>query len=254
MKLVEFDSASSYASFKHNTTSTSALTFSLIPRSAVEGLIAAIVGLSREEYPGELKNSKIAVELRSPVRKINIRYMHINTKWSWSVLKRYITNNYQQVLLEEKRPLLSIPMSNEILVKPSYRFYVDTNNVKVQKQLVDNLIRKQSYYTPCLGVSSCICTARYVGEFDYEPVPNGRDFLPVSSIISFVNGMPKMHLEQGVHFASEEDLPIHLTKERISLGTYQVIYPIKPAKLKVQDRNITKVSDGNYIKFLPTHV
>jgi CRISPR-associated protein Cas5h len=130
LKLVEFDAASTYAFFRQNSSTTNALTFSIIPRSAVEGLIGSIVGLSRMEYSELLEDSKIAVELMSPVRKLNMHYMHTNPDWSNRVLNRYINN--QQFMLQKNRPPMSVPASVEFLISPSYRIYIDITSEKKQ--------------------------------------------------------------------------------------------------------------------------
>src|SRR5689334_21357365 len=87
-KLICFYVASSFGFFRKGFTTTNALTYAVIPRSAVEGLMASILGLSRHDFPDLLKDSKIAVEIMSPVRKLNMKYMHINPKW-WNETLSY---------------------------------------------------------------------------------------------------------------------------------------------------------------------
>jgi CRISPR-associated protein Cas5h len=48
-KVLVFDIGSSFGYFRKAFTTTNSLTHALIPRSAVEGLIAAIIGLSRTD-------------------------------------------------------------------------------------------------------------------------------------------------------------------------------------------------------------
>ena len=90
-QVLVFDVGSSFGYFRKAFTTTYALTHAVIPRSTVEGLIGAIIGLSSEEYPERLYSSKIAVEIRSPVRKINMKYMHTNPDW-WQEVSLYLRN------------------------------------------------------------------------------------------------------------------------------------------------------------------
>lgn len=250
LKLISFDVASPFAFFRKSFTTTNALTYAVIPRSTVEGLIGSILGLSRSDYPGLLKDSKIAVELMSPVRKLNMKYMYINKDWWDQTLSHYINNT--QFVLQKTRAQIAVPASVEFLVNAAYRIYIDTNNEQINNDLAQNLKNKQTYYTPYLGGSSSICSLKHVGEFEYESI-SSNDYLPVSSIISYHRRMPKIKLEKGLSFATEEDISLHIDNERRSSGTYSVVYSTNPNKIITIDKNIIKVKDNTYVKFLPTY-
>lgn len=262
MKLVTFDVSSPFAFFRKNFTTVNALTFSVIPRSAVEGLVGSILGLSREEFPGLLGKSKISVQLLSKARKVNVKYMHVNHDWWHGPLHSYLSG--KQYLSIKGRPLMSTAASVELLRDVKYRIYVDTNNEEINNKLATNLRNKQSYYTPYLGSSSYMCSLKYIGEFDYGPVGNGgNEYLPVSSLVPYLNNkIPKLQLkplqpdnkEKGFIFASEEDIPIHLDKERKSYGTYSVVYNTSVGSLPISDKEIVMVDKDTYVKFLPTSI
>lgn len=253
-QVIVFDVSSSFGFFRKNFTTTNALTFSVIPRSAVEGLIGSIVGIDRESFPGLLESSKVAVQLMSPVKKINIKYMHINRFWWEESLSRYL--NGKQFVLYETRKQIAVPASVEFLVNPKYRIYVDTNKEEINSNLITHLRDKKSFYTPYLGGSSMIASIKYVGEFGYESVNNKGGYLPVSSLIPFFDKIPSIKFESGLTVATEEDISFHITNERKSLGTYSVIYNNSGddgGKIQVNDKGIIKVNDiDRHIKFLPT--
>jgi CRISPR-associated protein Cas5h len=252
LKVIVFDVASSFGFFRKGYTTTNALTHAVIPRSAVEGLTASILGLSRHDFPYLLEHSKIAVELMSPVRQMNMKYMHINPKWWNQTLGHYIKST--PFLLQKTRQQMAVPASVEILVDPAYRIYIDTNNERINNQLLQDLRNKQSYYTPYLGMSSMISSLRYVGEFEYKNSAS-NDYLPVSSIIPFSNSskIPRIKLEKDTKFAIEEDLTIHVDNERKPQGTYKVVYTIEPRKIMVIDNDIIQINE-KYVKFLPTQI
>ncbi|MGB6529416.1 MAG: type I-B CRISPR-associated protein Cas5b [Candidatus Nitrosopolaris sp.] len=252
-KLVCFDVASPFGCFRKGFTTTNALTYGVIPRSAVEGLTASILGLSRTDFPDLLKDSKIAVKIASPVRKLNMKYMHINPKWWNETLSHYINNT--QFVLQETREQIAVPASVEVLVDPAYGIYIDINE-KINDELSRTLMNRQSYYTPYLGTSSLIASAKYSGEFEYDYSAN-KDYVPVSSIIPFSGRIPKIKLEKGSNFAIEEDITIHVDNERRPKGTYSVVYAIEPGQIMVIDKDIIEIKEKEkivYVKFLPTKV
>ena len=253
MKVIIFDVASSFGFFRRGFTTTSALTFAVIPRSAVEGLIGAILGYSRINFPDLLKESKIAVELMSSVRKMNMKYMHINPKWWNETLSNYIKG--VSCILLKQREQMAVPASIEYLLNPAYRIYIDTNNEKINNELSQSLGNKQSHYTPFLGSSSMIASTKFLGEFEYKRY-SSKTYVQVSSIIPFHNSekMPNIKLEKGLKFAIEEDLSIHVNNHRAQEGTYKVVYTIEPRKMMLIDKDIIEVEAGEenkYVKFLP---
>jgi CRISPR-associated protein Cas5 subtype I-B len=91
-KLAAFDIGSSFGYFRKSFTTTNALTHAVIPRSSLEGLIASILGLGIHDYQEKLKQSLIAVQIMSLVRKLNMKYMHTNPDWWQNVLSPYLYN------------------------------------------------------------------------------------------------------------------------------------------------------------------
>ena len=253
-KLTCFYVASSFGFFRKGFTTTNALTYAVIPRSAVEGLMASILGLSRHDFPDLLKDSKIAVEIMSPVRKSNMKYMHINPDWWNESLSHYV--NSTSYVLMKTRPQIAVPASAEILVKPAYRIYVAINE-KINSELSESLRNKQSHYTPYLGTSSMISSVKYIGEFEYDYSVTKEDYIPMSSIVAFSDKMPRIKLEKGSSFAIEEDIPIHVDNERKPRGTYNVVYTIEPKKIQIIDNDIAEIKikeEKIYVKFLPTEI
>lgn len=264
-RLIVFDSGSSFGYFRKGFTTTNALTHAVIPRSAVEGLIGAVLGLSSEDYPDKLGLSKIAIEITSPVRKLNMKYMHTNPDWWYNVLSPYLLSNRPS-----SRPMtqFAVPASVEFLVDPRYRFYVDSQRQDINKELLFKLENNQSYFTPYLGTSSMISFIKYVGEFEYNKVTtttitNKKEYFPVSSIIPFSQKMPNIKLERESKFAVEDGLPVHVDNTRTPHGTYKVVYSpdanmlqvIDPDLIEVQTKDTVKNSETKtYVKFLPSKV
>lgn len=219
----------------------------MIPRSAVEGLIGAILGLSSNDYPELLKDSKIAVQILSEVRKINFKEKSIHPDWLANIPK-YLENKPVT-----KVPPFSVPVSIELLVNPKYRIFFD--GVKINSELLDMLRSKKSYYTPYLGSSSMICSIKLVGEFEYARSKKTEEM--ISSIIPFSDEIPKISLNKGTKFAIEEGLPIHLDKDRNPCGTYKAVYSPNAGMIPISEDGVYYVNMGKEttnVKFLPTAI
>jgi CRISPR-associated protein Cas5h len=248
-EVLVFDVSSSFGYFRKAFTTTTALTHAVIPRSVIEGLVGSILGLSREDFPDKLIESKISVQLLTEVRKMNMKYMHTNTKdWWGSAVFNYVRGKRTNKLVQ-----FAVPASVEVLVNPSYRMYIDTTNKQITNQLKQNLENKQSHYTPFLGTSSMIASTKYVGAFEYKE-RELKDFVSVSSIIPFTDKMPLIQLEQGSEYATEEDLTVHVDKDRKQQGTYRILYTLKPGIMKIRDDlvEVKMKQEKVYVKFLPT--
>jgi CRISPR-associated protein Cas5h len=249
-KLLVFDVSSTFGYFRKSFTTTSALTHAVIPRSTIEGLVGAILGLSSHKYPETLQPSNIAVEIRSPVRKLHMKYMHTNPDW-WQNISLYFQNKTSSKAIQ-----FAVPAAVELLVEPKYRIYIDCK--EIANELFTMLKNNKAYYTPYLGSSSMICSTKYVGEFDYDEISSStKDYLPVCSIIPFSDKIPRIKLEKESRFAIEEGLPIHIDNQRSPHGTYKVVYGPEPGNIQVIDKDIIEVESGEtplYVKFLPTQV
>jgi CRISPR-associated protein Cas5h len=249
-RLLVFDVSSTFGYFRKSFTTTSALTHAVIPRSAIEGLVGAILGLSSNRYPDILESSNIAVEIRSPVRKLHMKYMHINPDW-WQNISLYFQNKTSSKTIQ-----FAVPAAVEVVVEPKYRIYIDCQEIIFELSTL--LKKKKTYYTPYLGSSSMICSTKYVGESDYNRISSsGKDYLPACSIIPFSDRIPRIKLEKELRFAIEEGLPIHIDNQRSHHGTYKVIYSPEPGNIQVIDNDIIELHLGqtsSYVKFLPTQI
>lgn len=247
MTLVVFDTSSSFGYFRKSFTTTNALTHSVIPRSAAEGLIGAIIGLSSDEYPERLKESKIAVQILSEVKKMNFEVKNIHPDWL-SNISKYLENK-----AATKETPFSVPVSIELVVSPKYRIFFDGG--KINSDLLSWLKTKRSYYTPYLGSSSMICSTRFVGEFEYTK--SKKKEVLISSVIPFSEEIPKININGVTKFAIEEGLPLHIDKDRNPCGTYKIIYSPNAGKIPISEDEVYSVNiekDVIDVKFLPTTI
>ena len=192
VKAIIFDVWSSFGYFRKLYTTTTALTYPFIPRSAAEGLIAAIVGQDSLDFPDKLEASKIAVGILNKVRKFpfSISYTHSDY---WNNVGRYVKKG------GIPPPHITAPRRAEILYEPKYRIYFSCEDETIMRDLAKNLADKKTVFTPYLGTSNMLANFQLVSQdavYQNVVVPEAKP-VPVSSIVSFKNKMPKVFVSEG---------------------------------------------------------
>ena len=253
--VIVFEIWAPFAYFRKMETTTTSLTFSFMPRSAAEGLIGAILGLDFNESPEKLKDSRIAIRLKNPVEKSPFSSTYTDTKEIWPRL-RNIIHSYERPAPKPRRSVaFRTRVKTELLRNPYYRIYFDDTD-EMKESLQQKLQKHETVFTPYLGSSSMIANFEYIGQYDYQ-TSRRNTLVQVASIIPFFNIMPKIQLEKGVTFAVEQNMPIHLTSERISVGTYSAVYNPFGAQLKVSDvvtQEIHSKEEMEHVIFIPTEI
>lgn len=207
-KLLVFDVWGDYAHFRRFYTTTSPLTFTVPPRTALCGLIGAIIGLEKEnnEYLRNFVTDKacIGLKLLSPVKKVVIAENLINTKDNYFTLIRKIRH----------QPRTQINF--EFLKDPRYRVYFYHTDKEIHQQLKENLEAHKSVYTPCLGLSENIANFAFVGEFEVKANSSIDEYVQIDSVLP----SEKIVGEKGINFNLEGEffsmkVPIELNLERV---------------------------------------
>lgn len=207
-KMLVFDVWGDYAHFRRFYTTTSPLSFPIPPRTALCGLIGAIIGLEKEEneylnyFPTE--SAHIALRLLNPIKKTVIAENLINTKNARGPGMNLITNRTQ--------------IRFEFLKDQKYRIYfhyTDEEDGPYQK-LKYNLTNRKTKYTPCLGLSENIANFKFIGEFEIKNLSPSDVHIPISTVIP----LQKISPDSGISFEREGEyfsirMPIELNTERV---------------------------------------
>lgn len=244
-KVVVFDIWSSYGYFRRPYTTTTALTFNFIPRSAVEGIIGSILGILYKDLSLRLAGSKIGIGILNTVRKIPFSTMHTHTDF-WQEMRSYI--ECQPV---KKKKQYNTRINMELLVNPKYRIYF--HHPELSEFLADMLASHQTVFTPYLGTSSMIANFSYFGNFDYEV--RKREMAEISSAVPYSDIIPNVVIEKDKTYAIEQNMPGRLNEKRELLFSYSAIYsPNGQTSIKIKDIEVNAfTSEGmehNFV-FLP---
>jgi CRISPR-associated protein Cas5h len=209
-RVLVFDAFGDYAHFRKIYTTTSPLSYQIPPRTALCGLIGAILGLRKanNEYLKHftLDKAKIGLKVLNPIKKVVIAENLIHTKKGegcegigMNIIKKRTQINF------------------EFLKDPKYRIYFWHNDEELYLRLKNNLAEHKTVYTPCLGLSENIANFEYAGEFGVTERYTQSGFSEIHSVIP----MEKIFENDGINFGvAERDyfpvkLPIEMSQERV---------------------------------------
>ncbi len=228
-KIIVFDVWAEYAHFRKFYTTTSPLTFSVPPRTAICGLIGAIAGLSKAEneylkyFPFE--EAKIGLRILNPIKNTIVAQNLINTK------KNKVKGPGMNLITQRTQ------IRFEFLKSPKYRIYFAYigKNEKLL-ELKNLLMQHKSVYTPVLGLSENIANFSFVGEFEIEQ-KNSCDFVSINSVIPLGQTTENGILfDYNAEYFSERQ-PLMLNIERVAEKYDDIIFERNGRPVEVKTKN-----------------
>lgn len=178
MRTVVFRLRGPFGHFRKVYTTTSANTYSFPPRTAILGVIGAVLGINNHPLSNHLKELgklKVATVVEKPIRKMVISVNYLHTK-------------------ENKRT--QIPL--EILKDPSFLVFVNEENFEKFDTFCEMLKQGETVFTPYLGISEFIAKIDFVGIFETTPCIPPCEVHSVTSITR-----AKLKPKRGVLYLKE---------------------------------------------------
>ncbi len=216
MKCLIFDIWSDYGHFRKFYTTSSPLTFSIPPRTTICGIVAAIIGLDREEYLKYFtkEEANIAVKINAPINKTRISYNLINTKTAKMYSK--IKDRTQ--------------VTFELLKNPSYRIYISHKDEIIYNKIKKQLQTGKNHYTVSMGLSQLIAEFNFLGEEELELKENDGEFEYINTALAF-NEEIDVEFENGKEYF-KDTMPNEMDEDRVVTEYSKVLferngYPIK---------------------------
>ena len=234
-KFIIFDIYGDYAHFKKYYTTSSPLTFSIPPRTAIIGLISAIIGLDKNEYLSFMTKDKaeIAIRIINPIRKVRISQNLINTKDDyWIPVKKGA---------HEPRT----PIRFEYLKEPKFRIYFSHSDNRIYNSLKENLQNHKSVYTPCLGLSGCIADFKFIDEVSGDYKLQKKDFIDICSVIP-LDVLKEIKFQPDRKYFKDR-IPVEIKPGRIVTEYREVIYEINGNPIKAKVKNVFVLSNKDAI-------
>jgi|Deesub1362A_J573_1020465.scaffolds.fasta_scaffold01513_8 CRISPR-associated protein Cas5h len=229
-----FDIWGDYAHFRKYYTTSSPLTFSIPPRTALIGFISAILGLDKDEYLKHMTKDKchIGVRILAPIKKVRMGQNLINTKDGyWVPVARGFHEPRTQIRFE-------------YLKNPKFRIYFRHTDEAVYKDLLTKLRDHQSVYTPYLGLSELLGNFSFVGEFKIKKTLSNTDFLDVHTVLP-LDLVDKLEILQPGRIFFKERVPTEMLPGRVVTEYRDVIYEVegKPIKAKLKNAIVLENDD-----------
>jgi len=169
-----FDLFGDFAHFRKYYSTSSPVTFSVVPPITVLGVIGAILGLEKREnqYLRILNeaNTRVAIQLLHPVNKIRMGINLVNTKNNIWVPKQRKEGARTQIRYE-------------FLKNVAYRLYVSMDNQTLLQKLIEMVKEHKSFYTICLGISELLADFRFWGEKEFQWREGVDEFVDVDSTV-----------------------------------------------------------------------
>src|SRR5690606_30853798 len=217
------------------------------PRSAILGMIGAILGIEREtgvgKYPeGQTpladllapKVAKIAVQLLSPVTKVRMAFNLINTKSKSSFFN--IENRTQ--------------IEYELLKRPAYRIFLNWKDKDLATRFETYLQNNQSHFTVCLGLSQFVASISYVGKSTMRHNKSSQSIPVISAVrLDVLDQQNPIQFNKNFKYLSET-YPNVLTSDRLVTEFAEIIVEASANPITINSGYVYSVDGFGNIVFL----
>ena len=225
MNCISFRAKSSYARFRKAYTTTSTLTYLLMPPTAARGLIGAILGVDRVDLYNVTKKLDIAIEVVNDINKDT-------QSFNLSIMNNESSNSF------------SYPSNIEFLRDVEYIIYVKSDDLSLLSKIKDVLISGEYFYTPYLGASEHVCKLSFEQEFDAEKLSLG-----VYSVSSAFDKTEAFEMEFDNIKLYSDNIPTKISEHREYIEYKRVMFPVNSKSVKLKSDKLYKVGEKN-IEFL----
>ncbi|MFQ5976965.1 MAG: type I-B CRISPR-associated protein Cas5b [Candidatus Heimdallarchaeota archaeon] len=238
MQVVVFEARSNFGHFRSFEATRGNYSFPFPPRTALLGLIGAILGIDRDGYwrkSHSLRQAKLALEILTPVRRMGLKVHFSRTREVTRIGKgadRVIFYFPNKPAHPEERGFIT-QVRLDLLQNPHYRIYF-SGEKSIQTELAERLESHRYVFPPYFGHANLLASLSYIGTFPAQPVKPGIH--EVSGII------PTSYLD--------------LKDPRVDLGEFEIVYGVPVSYSHVDDLSIPKKggfsevrleSKGNFI-------
>lgn len=235
MKVLSFEVFADFAHFRPYYTTSSPITYTMLPPTTLYGILGAILGLEKEEYNNILneKGTKIGIGIKKEVKKIALSMNLVNTKGNYWVPTRKNSNGPRT------------PTKYEFLKDVCYSIFVTMKDEKMLEELMKSVKKHTPYYTISLGLAGLIADIKYINYGEVEKLPT-LDYIELETAVNIddLKGKDAIDLNKGITYAKEKF--VKKFKENREPEDYvEVLYSLKAEKLSVKVDNVYKL--GNQV-------
>lgn len=221
MDILIIDVKGKFAHFRKFYTNSSSLSYSIPPRTAIMGLVAAILGYERDSYYELFSPDKFNVSLRkmSTTRKIMQSLNYIKATSASGIIT---PKEHTQIPFEM--------ITGEKGVK--YRLYLSHKDRNIMNELEKRVKDKDFFYSPYLGAAPFNCSINYIDRIKGEKIDKDREIKTYSPINSEV--VNSIDIKYNDLFLVKEKMPWDILKERNIGKTRSYIFDENCNEIKVK--------------------
>lgn len=219
MKAFQFEVKGEWAHFKRPETNNNPLTHDMITKTALIGMIGAVLGIERREmkslFPILSEDFIYNVQLLNPVKKISLG---LTSRKAFSTVEK------------------ATPKSFEILRNPAYLITLALNNersLNIFNRFITAVKEESAIYTPILGWHNCPAEIYYKSEGEVSDILEGefqtRGFVKAGEYIPSVTGEFRIGFDKLPTYQNDDfwNLPEKYV---------QIIYPDFPHSITVKGK------------------
>lgn len=229
-KVIGFDIWGRYAHYKKIFATTTALTYPIPVKTAVYGMVGAIIGLEKEDnhYLSHFKpgQCKIGIQILAP-----LSFQRINTNLR-SVFGRMKDS-------DNRKPTLV-----EYVKDPRYRIYVAHRDAIIMDEIRMRLREKECIFTPTLGLANLLANFSMVGEWSINRQSN-LDFVPIHSVIprrALVKLKPDSAFSAGNYIFEVSEYALEMDEKREVQDRDDIILDQKGLPIHAQVKEYIPIS------------
>jgi CRISPR-associated protein Cas5h len=237
-KILIFDTSSEYGHFRKFNTTTSPLTYSIPPRTAITGLLGAIIGLDRFSFYEVFskQNANISVQVLNPVKKVNMAFNLLDTKKSFFD----ITNCTQ--------------IEFELLKDPKFRLFINISTEEIFNKLYDNLFNNKHHFSPYLGLSQFTAKVEFI-DLTEGKEEKSEDFVDLITALNLKHciGQDPIKFDYEAKYSSNVMavyMKLDEQKDRIVTDYSDILIELDGRPIKAKVDNFISINKYGNIKYL----
>ena len=235
-KIIIFDIWGDYAHFKKPYTTTSPLTYSIPSRTALTGIIGAIMGIRKDKNNEDLNYSKcnLSIRIMNPIKKTIINQNLINTKTAEKMSRMKSKGGRTQIRIENLKDL-------------KYRIYVEIFSEKEHNDLLSRLKNHSPVFTPSLGISENLANFSFIEEVEYKKEMGD---IKLHSVLNIEKIQPQnVIFEEGKeYFVDTYSLEMQEDREVLKYG--EILIERKGQEIAVRNIEYIALSNGENIMWV----
>lgn len=246
-KLLVFDISGEYGHFRKFNTTSSPLTYSIPTRSALAGILGAILGIEREVAVGvfpdgmvsvnELfspEKADIAIQIRNPIKKTNIGFNLLDTGKSPSSF--FNIQNRTQI-------------EYELLKHPKFRIFLRHTDATIMEELTQRIKAVNHHFTPYLGLSQFTAMVEFVRATNAISMTTEEGFTSICTAVNLskLETSPPIQFEKDNAFYATDTLPMVMRRDRVVTDYSEILIERTTKPILVNTRKYWTTALGNIL-------